>query len=163
MNQRRSIVRFVIIFLFIIIFISKEEPARDEETWFKPIEHDLSRDNLRYTSTSRSDIRTSSADPRSMEVVSLSPRNHVTFGKHSPSEIIAIVRVPEFENGKTSSPPITSSSTIRHGTSEADLYTRAKQEEERSRLHYQRVHATSYRPPLTGEGYLQRQSRSRAG
>ncbi len=55
---------------------------------------------------------------------------------------------------------------MRHGSSEPELYTRAKQEEEeqqRSKLHYQRVHATSYRPPPVTQEYQQRQSRSRTG
>jgi hypothetical protein len=89
----------------------------------------------------------------------------VTFGKYTPTDIIAIVRVPELSQGPSSrhSP---SSSTIRHGTSEPELYTRAKQEEDeqqqRSRLHYQRVHAASYRPPPPiAQDYQQRQGRSR--
>jgi len=83
--------------------------------------------------------------------------------------MIAIVRVPELSKNAAlrsspSSPPI---STIRHGASEPELYTRAKQEEEqqRAKLHYQRVHATSYRPPpppIT-QDYQQRQGRSRTG
>jgi hypothetical protein len=114
-------------------------------------------------------MRTLSAGPRSVEITSLSPKNQVTFGKYTPNEIIAIVRVPELSKngglrGSPSSPP---TPIIRHGTSEPELYARAKQEEEqqRSRLHYQRVHAASYRPPpppIT-QDYQQRQSRSRTG
>jgi hypothetical protein len=95
----------------------------------------------------------------------------VTFGKYTPSEIIAIVRVPELSRGTVIRPSPTSphTSTIRHGTSEPELYARAKQEEEqqqRARLHYQRVHATSYRPPPSlsiTQDYQQRQGRSRTG
>jgi len=100
-----------------------------------------------------------------LEVTSLSPASQVTFGKYSPNQIIAIVRVPGLPNGTDVRPSPLPPSTIRHGTSEPELYARAKQEEEqqRSRLHYQRVHATSYRPPSITQEYQQRQSRSRTG
>jgi hypothetical protein len=86
-----------------------------------------------------------------MEVTSLSPTNQIKFGKKSPNEIIAVVRVPEL-----SRPP------IHHGTSESNLYEKSR-EDDRSRLHYQRVHATSYRPPILPQVYQSRQSRSRYG
>jgi hypothetical protein len=142
----------------------EEEPIRIEETWFKPIQRDRSQDSLLQSPSSRSNIRTLSAGPRTLEVTSLSPQTQVTFGKYTPNEIIAIVRVPELSDGKgVRSSPITST-TIRHGTSEPELYARAKQEEEqRSKLHYQRVHAASYRPPPISQEYQQRQSRSRTG
>src|SRR6202034_711042 len=91
----------------------------------------------------------------------LSPQDQVTFGKYTPNEIIAIVRVPELSKGTD----VRSSPTIRHGASEPEIYTRAKQEEEqqRSKLHYQRVHAASYRPPPITQDYQQRQGRPRAG
>lgn len=95
-----------------------------------------------------------------MEVTSLSPQDKVTFGKNSPNEIIAIVRVPELTsdtNVKTSSIPI-----IRHGISEPELNEKVKQDE-RSRLHYQRISSTSYLPPSVTQQYRQRQSRSRVG
>jgi hypothetical protein len=100
-----------------------------------------------------------------LEVTSLSPASQVTFGKYSPNQIIAIVRVPGLPNSTDVRPSPLPPSTIRHGTSEPELYARAKQEEEqqRSRLHYQRVHATSYRPPSITQDYQQRQSRSRTG
>lgn len=151
----------------------EEDLIRIEETGFKPIQRDRSHDSLLQSPSSRSNIRTLSAGPRSVEITSLSPQNQVTFGNYTPSEIIAIVRVPELsKNGNArqspSSPPTTS--TIRHGTSEPELYRRAKQEEEeqqqqRSRLHYQRVHAASYRPPPPpiNQEYQQRQGRSRTG
>ncbi|CAF5144273.1 unnamed protein product, partial [Rotaria socialis] len=74
------------------------EPIRVEETWFKPIQRDRSQDSLLQSSTSRSNVRTLSAGPRNMEITSLSPQNQVTFGKYTPNEIIAIVRVPELSN-----------------------------------------------------------------
>ena len=103
-----------------------------------------------------------------MEVTSLSHPSQVTFGKYSPNEILAIVRVPELSSDDAAahsrSPPIASSrANIRHGISEPELHTRAKQDEDRSRLHYQRVSASSYRPPSISETYQQRQSRSRNG
>ncbi len=140
--------------------------VRVEETGFKPIQRDRSHDSLLQSPTSRSNVRTLSAGPRSMEITSLSPQNQVTFGQYTPNEIIAIVRVPELSRGADArrSPP---TATIRHGTSEPELYTRAKQEEEqqqRSRLHYQRVHAASYRPqPTIIQDYQPRQARSRTG
>jgi hypothetical protein len=151
-----------------------DESGRVEETWFKPIQRDRSQDSLLQNSSSRTNIRTLSAGPRTMEITSLSPQNQVTFGKYAPNEIIAIVRVPELSsNGAYArvSPPsqslITSSnSTIRHGTSEPELNIRAKQEEERAHLHSQRVHATSYRPspPVpNNDDYQTRLSRSRIG
>lgn len=147
----------------------EEEPVRVEETWFKPIQRDRSHDSLLQSPSSRSNIRTLSAGPRTMEITSLSPQNQVTFGKYTPNEMIAIVRVPELSNGagiRVNSPSqvnISSSSTIRHGISEPELSIRAKQEEERAKLHYQRVHATSYRPPAGSQDDQVRQSRSRAG
>lgn len=145
--------------------IREEDLVRVEETGFKPIQRDRSQDSLLHSPPSRSNVRTLSAGPRPVEVTSLSPQNQVTFGRYTPNEIIAIVRVPELSRGQqspTTSPPTAS---IRHGTSEPELYTRAKQEEEqRARLHYQRVHAASYRPPLAPpEDYQQRQGRSRIG
>ncbi|CAF1179870.1 unnamed protein product [Adineta steineri] len=149
-------------------FIQDEEPARVEETWFKPIQRDRSQDSLRHSPSSRSNIRTLSAGPRSVEVTSLSPQSQVTFGKYSQNQIIAIVRVPELSNGNNIRPSPSITSSIRHGTSEPELYIRAKQEEEeqkqqRSKLHYQRVQASSYRPPPITQDYQQRQSRPRAG
>jgi hypothetical protein len=143
----------------------EDDLIRVEETGFKPIQRDRSQDSLLQSPSSRSNVRTLSAGPRPVEVTSLSPQSQVTFGKYTPTDIIAIVRVPELSQGPSSrhSP---SSSTIRHGTSEPELYTRAKQEEDeqqqRSRLHYQRVHAASYRPPPPiAQDYQQRQGRSR--
>ena len=149
----------------------EEDLVRVEETGFKPIQRDRSQDSLLQGASSRSNVRTLSAGPRSVEVTSLSPHNQVTFGRYTPNEIIAIVRVPELSRGTgarqspTTSPP---TATIRHGTSEPELYTSAKQEEEqqRSRLHYQRVHAASYRPPPPAgvvHDSQQRQGRPRAG
>ncbi|CAF1632118.1 unnamed protein product, partial [Adineta ricciae] len=149
-------------------FIQQGESGRVEETWFKPIQHDRSQDSQRQSPSSRSNIRTLSAGPRAVEVTSLSPQNQVTFGKYSPNQIIAIVRVPELSNGNNNARP---SPPIRHGTSEPELYVRAKQEaaeeqqqqQQRSRLQYQRVQASSYRPPSITQEYQQRQSRSRTG
>ncbi len=143
----------------------EEEPIRVEETWFKPIQRDRSQDSLLQSPSSRSNIRTLSAGPRALEVTSLSPASQVTFGKYSPNQIIAIVRVPGLPNSTDVRPSPLPPSTIRHGTSEPELYARAKQEEEqqRSRLHYQRVHATSYRPPSITQDYQQRPSRPRTG
>ena len=144
----------------------EEDLVRVEETGFKPIQRDRSQDSLLQSPSSRTNVRTLSAGPRPVEVTSLSPQNQVTFGRYTPNEIIAIVRVPELSRTQQSprtSPPTT---TIRHGTSEPELYTRAKQEEEqqRARLHSQRVHAASYRPPLAPpDEYQQRQGRSRIG
>jgi hypothetical protein len=118
------------------------------ETRIQPIEHDHSQDNLPYNSTSLSYTTV----PQKMEVTSLSPTNQIRFDRHSPNEIIATVRVPELSNAR-----------IRHGTSESNLYEKTKQEKERPRLNYQRVHATSYRPPLIASDDQQRQSRSRIG
>ena len=149
--------------------IREEDLVRVEETGFKPIQRDRSQDSLLQSPSSRTTVRTLSAGPRPVEVTSLSPQNQVTFGRYTPNEIIAIVRVPELSRGSgaqqspTTSPP---SVPIRHGTSEPELYTRAKQEEEqqRARLHYQRVHAASYRPPLAmPDDYQQGQRRSRIG
>jgi len=146
----------------------EEDLIRVEETGFKPIQRDRSQDGLLQSPSSRSNIRKLSTGPRSLEVTSLSPPSQVTFGKYTPNEMIAIVRIPQsprdISSRRSPSPP--SSSTIRHGASEPELYTRAKQEEEeqqqRSRLHYQRVHAASYRPPPpTAQDYQQRQGRSR--
>ena len=106
-------------------FIQQGESGRVEETWFKPIQHDRSQDSQRQSPSSRSNIRTLSAGPRAVEVTSLSPQNQVTFGKYSPNQIIAIVRVPELSNGNNNARP---SPPIRHGTSEPELYVRAKQE-----------------------------------
>ncbi|CAF0807335.1 unnamed protein product [Rotaria sp. Silwood1] len=140
--------------------IQEEEPVRIEETWFKPIQRDRSQDSLLQGSSSRSNVRTlSSGPPRTMEITSLSPQSQVTFGKYTPNEIIAIVRVPELSNGvgMKSSP-----STIKHGTSEPELNARIKQEEQqRSKLHYERINSTSYRPSTINQDYQQRQSRSR--
>ncbi|CAF3643377.1 unnamed protein product [Rotaria sordida] len=142
--------------------IQEEEPVRIEETWFKPIQRDRSQDSLLQGSSSRSNIRTlSSGPPRTMEITSLSPQNQVTFGKYTPNEIIAIVRVPELSHGVGMKP---SPSTIKHGTSEPELNARIRQEEEqqqRSKLHYERIHASSYRPSTINQDYQQRQSRSR--
>ncbi|UJR36708.1 hypothetical protein I4U23_029425 [Adineta vaga] len=144
-------------------FIQQDESGRIEETWFKPIQRDRSQDSLRHSPSSRSNVRTLSAGPRAVEVTSLSPQNQVTFGKYSPNQIIAIVRVPELSNGNNVRP----SPSIRHGASESELYVQAKQEaeqqEQRSRLQYQRVQASSYRPPSVSQEYQQRQSRSRTG
>lgn len=121
-----------------------------EETRFQPIENNYSQDDLPYSSLSRTYNNTI---PQTMEVTSLSPRNQITINKHSPNEIIAVVRVPE-----------TSNTTLRHGTSESNLYEKTKQQEERSpRLHYQRVNASSYRPPLIASSYQPREARSRLG
>ncbi|CAF4150987.1 unnamed protein product, partial [Rotaria sp. Silwood2] len=141
--------------------IQEEEPVRIEETWFKPIQRDRSQDSLLQGSSSRSNIRTlSSGPPRTMEITSLSPQSQVTFGKYTPNEIIAIVRVPELSNGvgMKSSP-----TTIKHGISEPELNARIKREEEqqRSKLHYERIDSTSYRPSTINQDYQQRQSRSR--
>jgi hypothetical protein len=149
-------------------FTQQEEPIRVEETWFKPIQRDRSQDSLLQSSSTRSNVRTLSAGPRNVEVTSLSPQNQVTFGKYTPNEIIAIVRVPELSHNvgvRPSPQPPTITSTIRHGSSEPELYTRARQEEEqqRAKLHYQRVHAASYLPPPITQDYQQRQSRSRTG
>ena len=147
----------------------EDDPTRVEETWFKPIKRDHSHDSLLQSPTSRPNVRTLSAGPRTMEITSLSPQNQVTFGKYTPNEMIAIVRVPELSNGagiRVNSPSqanTSSSSTIRHGISEPELNLRAKQEEERAKLHYQRVHATSYRPPPGTQDYQTRPSRSRTG
>jgi hypothetical protein len=123
------------------------ESPRDE-TRFQPIKQDHFQDDLPYRPSSRSYITGS----HRVEVTSLSPTNQIRFDKGSPNEIVAVVRVPEVSN-----------TTIRRGTSESNIYEKKKQEDERSRLHYQRVHATSYRPPLTTENYQQEQSRSRIG
>ena len=143
--------------------LRQEEPTRIEETWFKPIQRDRSQDSLLQSSSSRSNLRTSSAGPRTMEVTSLSPQSQVTFGKYTPNEIIAIVRVPELSHDTTmKTGPL--SSTMRHGTSEPELNVRAKQEEEqqrRSNLHYERVYAANYRPPIMTPNSQQRSSRSR--
>ena len=128
---------------------------RVEETGFKPIQ----------SPTYRSTNRALSAGPRSVEVTSLSPPSQVTFGTYSPSEVIAIVRVPDLT--KTPGARQSPSQTIKHGASEPEIYARAKQEDEqRSKLHYQRVHAASYRPPPpvpVNSDYQQRQARSRIG
>ena len=82
------------------------------------------------------------------------------FGKQSPNEIVAIVRVPELtynKNVKTNT-----LSRLRYGASEPELNKESKQDEH-SRLHYQRVHASSYLPPLMDRNYRQRQSRSGIG
>jgi len=118
------------------------------ETRFQPIEHNRSEDNLPYNSSSRS----YTTGPKKLEVTSLSPTNQIKFDKHSPNEIVATIRIPELSNAR-----------IRHGTSESNIYEKTKQEEERPRLHYQRVNATSYRPPLIPYDDQQRQSRSRIG
>lgn len=147
-----------------------DELIRIEETQFKPIQRDRSHDSLLQSPTSRSNARALSAGPRTMEITSFSPQNQVTFGKYTPNEIIAIVRVPELSNGTPvrTSPQSQSfsstGSTVRHGTSESELNIRTRKDDERSRLHYQRIHTTSYNPPLTAENdYSTRQSRSRTG
>ncbi|CAF4979073.1 unnamed protein product, partial [Rotaria socialis] len=71
-----------------------------------------------------------------------------TFGKNSPNEIIAIVRVPELKN-------------MRHGISEPELNKNIKQDTGRSRLQSQRVYATSYTPPSINENYRQQPNQSR--
>ena len=150
----------------------EDELIRIEETRFKPIQRDRSQDSLLQSPVSRSNVRTLSAGPRTMEITSFSPQHQVTFGKYTPNEIIAIVRVPELSNGGTPVRPsptpqsftaTSSNSPIRHGISESELNMRARKEEERPKLHYQRVHATSYNPPQTAEMSAARQSRSRAG
>ncbi|CAF5184398.1 unnamed protein product, partial [Rotaria magnacalcarata] len=150
--------------------VLQEEPIRVEETWFKPIQRDRSQDSLLQSSTSRSNARTLSAGPRNMEITSLSPQNQVTFGKYTPNEIIAIVRVPELSNGNSMRPsPI--ASTIRHGISEPELNARVKQqqqqqqqqqeEDQRAKLQYERIYSSNYRPSTIKQDYQQRQSRSR--
>jgi len=119
-----------------------------EETQFQPIKRDYSQEDLHYSPSSR----TYSGGPYTMEVKSLSPRNQITFGKSSPNEIIAVVTVPELSKGG-----------IRHGTSESNLYEKTRQKEERPRLHYQRVQATSYSPPPITPNYQERLDRSRIG
>ncbi|CAF2588610.1 unnamed protein product [Rotaria sp. Silwood2] len=133
-------------------------PVRIEETWFKPIEREQSQENIRYSPSTR----TNNISTHTMEITSLSPKNQITFGKHSPNEMVAIVRVPERTNDintKTSS----LTTTIRHGISEPELNEKIKQDEARSKLHYQRVHATSYLPPSISQQYKQRQNQSRIG
>ena len=117
------------------------ESPKDERR-FQPIQRDHSPDELPYRPSSRA---------RTMEVTSLSPNTQVTFEKHSPNQIVAVVRVPEL-----------SPSTTRPGTSEFRVYEKADQEHT-PRLHYQRVHAGSYRPPILPPTYQQRPSRSRQG
>ncbi|CAF1395956.1 unnamed protein product [Rotaria sp. Silwood1] len=129
-------------------------PVRIEETWFKPIEREQSQENLRLSPSTR----TNNISTHTMEVTSLSPQNQITFGKHSTNEIVAIVRVPELTNDIN-----TTTTPIRHGISEPELHEKVKQDDGRSRLHYQRVHATSYLPPSTSQQYRQRQNRSRIG
>ena len=111
-----------------------------DERRFQPIQRDHSQGDVPRSST--------------MEVTSLSPTDQIKFGKKSPNEIVAVVRVPEL-----SKPP------IYHGTSESNIYEKSRVggEDDRSRLHYQRVHATSYRPPIIPQVYQSRQSRSRYG
>lgn len=102
-----------------------------------------------------------STGPRNVEVTSLSPQSQVTFGKYTPNEIIAIVRVPELSTGNGMRPGSVTS-PIRHGTSEPELNARLQQEEEqRSKLHYERIHTNDYRSPTVNQDYQQRQSRSR--
>ncbi|CAM2717941.1 unnamed protein product [Rotaria socialis] len=147
--------------------VIREEPIRVEETWFKPIQRDRSQDSLLQSSTSRSNVRTLSAGPRNMEITSLSPQNQVTFGKYTPNEIIAIVRVPELSNGNSMRPsPI--ASTIRHGISEPELNARVKQQQQEeeenqlAKLQYERIYSSNYRPStIINQDYQQRQSRSR--
>ena len=111
------------------------ESPKDEQR-FQPIQRDHSQDELPYRPSSTSHTHT-------MEVTTLSPNTHVTFEKSTPTEIIAVVRVPEL------STPIGRPSTTN------------------DRLHYQRVHAGSYRPspvlPSSSSTYQQRSSRSRYG
>lgn len=113
------------------------ESPKDEQR-FQPIQRDHSQDELPYRPSSTSHTHT-------MEVTTLSPSTHVTFEKSTPTEIIAVVRVPEL-----------STPTARSNTTN-------------DRLHYQRVHAGSYRPSptvlpsSTGSTYQQRSSRSRNG
>lgn len=140
----------------------EEDSIRVEETLFKPIQRDRSHDSLLPSPTSRSNVRTLSAGPRTMEITSFSPQNQVTFGKYTPNEIIAIVRVPELAN-RTPQLSQSSHTALRHVGSEPELNHRARQEEERGKLHYQRVHATSYNPPTSNQDYSARQSRSRPG
>ena len=147
--------------------VTVEDPIRIEETWFKPIQRDRSQDSLLQSSSSRSNIRTLSAGPRTMEVTSLSPQTQVTFGKYKPNEIIAIVRVPELSNGTDIKPDqlLPATSAIRHGASEPKLNIGARQGEEQLRqqpkLHYERVHAANYRPSIARQDNQQRSSRSR--
>ncbi|CAF1617278.1 unnamed protein product [Rotaria magnacalcarata] len=122
--------------------IREAAPIQIQETCFKPIERYRSPESLHQSPSQNSINQT-----RSIEVTSLSPQDQVTFGKNSPNEIIAIVRVPELEN-------------MRHGISEPELNKNIKQDHGRSRLQYQRVHATSYLPPSISENYRQQPNRS---
>lgn len=109
-----------------------------EERRFQPIERNYS----------------SITPTQKMEITSLSPRNQITFDKSSPNEMVAVVRIPE----------VSSNTYIRHGTSETNLYEKSKQDErERPHLHYQRVSASSYRPPLVAPSYQPQEARSRLG
>jgi hypothetical protein len=118
-----------------------ESPKDDKR--FQPIQHDHSQDDMPYRLSPHS---------HTMQVTSLSPTNQIKFGKNSPNEIVAVVRVPE----------LSKTTTVRHGISESNLYEKSR-EDERPRLHYQRVHATSYRPPVLPQFYQQRPSRSQYG
>ncbi|CAF1094059.1 unnamed protein product [Rotaria sordida] len=128
-------------------------PVRIEPTWFKPIEREQSQENIRHSSLTR----TNNINTHTMEVTSLSPHNQIIFDKHSPNEIVAIVRVPELISD------VKKKTTIRHGISEPELSEKIKQDEGRSRSHYQRAHATNYLPPSISQQYRQRQDRSRIG
>ena len=137
---------------------------RGETSAFRSMNYDHPRPS---PPPSRSARPTAAINSHTMEVTSLSHPSQVTFGKYSSNEILAIVRVPELSSDDSAHPRSSSTANsrvnIRHGISEPELYTRAKQEEDRSRLHYQRVSASSYRPPSISETYQQRQSRSRHG
>jgi hypothetical protein len=115
-----------------------ETTAARREQQFQPIQRDHSQDELPYQPSSHS----YSTGPHTMKVTSLSPTNQITFNKRSPNEIVAVVRVPELSNRRNES---------------------NKPDEEHPRLHYQRVYATSYQPPLINPNYQQRQSRLRNG
>ena len=108
-----------------------ESPKNEQR--FQPIQRDHSPDELPYQPSSTTHSHT-------MEVTTLSPNTQVTFEKSTPTEIVAVVRVP-------------------------DLSTPANRSGATDRLHYQRVHAGSYRPPPVPPSttYQQRSSRSRYG